>query len=131
MISPSSSTTIDGYTARDSEGTELPDIYAAQEQAIHMSGEILREMGGKFWSGTERRLEVTNEQGQILLALRFSAEKQPVPPDQRRKSGAPWRLCHGPGSLKPVFQVRGLFQKRPSTRSACVALRVRSYPAQN
>jgi hypothetical protein len=80
---------IDGYTARDGEGTELPDIYAAQEQAIHMSGEILRDMGGKFWNGTEWKLEVTNEQGQILFALRFSAEEQPVSPDQRRNSGAP------------------------------------------
>lgn len=40
----------DGYSIRDAEGTELPDIYAAQDQAIRTSGEILRDMGAS--SGT-------------------------------------------------------------------------------
>lgn len=53
----------DGYSARDTEGTELPDIYAAQDQAIRTSGEILRDMGARFWDGTEWKLEVTAEQG--------------------------------------------------------------------
>jgi hypothetical protein len=79
---------IDGYTAHDSEGTELPDIYAAQEQAIHMSGEILRDMGGKFWNGTEWKLEVADEHGQSLFVLRFSAEEQPLLTDLRRGSSA-------------------------------------------
>jgi hypothetical protein len=79
---------IDGYTARDTDGTDLPDIYAAQEQAIHMSGEILRDMGGKFWNGTEWKLEVADEYGQILFVLRFSAEEQPVSLDLRRGSSA-------------------------------------------
>jgi hypothetical protein len=79
---------IDGYTARDTDGTELPDIYAAQEQALYMSGEILRDMGGKFWNGTEWKLEVTDEHGQMLFALRFSAEEQPTLTDLRRGSSA-------------------------------------------
>ena len=37
----------------DSEGTELRDIYAAQEEALRLSGELLREMDGKFWNGEE------------------------------------------------------------------------------
>jgi hypothetical protein len=80
---------LDGYTACDADGTELRDIYAAQEQAIHMSGEILRDMGGKFWNGTEWKLEVADEHGQILFVLRFSAEEQPVLLDLRRGSNAP------------------------------------------
>jgi hypothetical protein len=80
---------IDGYTARDTDGTELRDIYAAQEQAIQMSGEILRDMGGKFWNGTEWKLEVADEQGQILFALRFSAEERPILTDPRLDSSAP------------------------------------------
>lgn len=79
---------LDGYTARDTDGTELPDIYAAQEQAIHMSGEILRDMGCKFWNGTEWKLEVTDEHGQSLFVLRFSAEEQLVSPNQQRDSSA-------------------------------------------
>lgn len=65
----------DGYSARDTEGTELPDIYTAQDQAIRTSGEILRDMGGEFWNGTEWKLEVTDVHGRILLTLRFSAEE--------------------------------------------------------
>jgi hypothetical protein len=79
---------IDGYTARDTDGTDLPDIYAAQEQALYMSGEILRDMGGKFWNGTEWKLEVTDEHGQMLFALRFSAEEQPILTDPRCGSSA-------------------------------------------
>jgi hypothetical protein len=68
----------DGYSDRDDEGTQLPDIYAAQHEAVRTSGEILRDMGAKFWDGTEWKLEVTDEQGQILLTLRFSAEEHPA-----------------------------------------------------
>jgi len=66
----------DGYSARDAEGTELPDIYAAQDQAIRTSGEILRDMGAEFWNGTEWMLEVTDESDQILFVLRFSADER-------------------------------------------------------
>jgi hypothetical protein len=67
---------MDGYSARDTEGTELPDIYAAQDQAIRTSGEILRDMGAEFWNGTEWTLEVTDESDQILFVLRFSADER-------------------------------------------------------
>jgi hypothetical protein len=42
-----------GISTLDSKGTELRDIYAAQEEALRLSGELLREMGGKFWNGEE------------------------------------------------------------------------------
>jgi uncharacterized protein DUF6894 len=67
---------MDGYSARDTEGTELPDIYAAQDQAIRTSGEILRDMGAEFWNGTEWTLEVTDESDQILFVIRFSADER-------------------------------------------------------
>ena len=66
----------DGSSIKDKEGTELPDIFAAQEEAIHLSGELLREMGGKFWNGEEWSLDVTDEAGRILFTLRFSAEER-------------------------------------------------------
>lgn len=66
----------DGYATRDTEGTELPDIYTAQALAIRTSGEILRDMGARFWDGTEWKLEVTDEQGRVLFVLRFSAEER-------------------------------------------------------
>ena len=66
----------DGYTSVDDEGTELPDVYTAQAEAICMSGEILRDMGAKFWDGTEWRMEVADERSQILFVLHFSAEER-------------------------------------------------------
>ena len=66
----------DGNSARDHEGIELPDIFAAQEQAILLSGELLREMGGRFWDGETWSLEVADEAGRMLFILRFSAEER-------------------------------------------------------
>jgi hypothetical protein len=67
----------DGTSIRDDEGTDLPDIFAAQEEAIRLSGALLGEMGGKFWNGTEWSLEVTDEAGRLLFTLRFVAEEGP------------------------------------------------------
>ena len=74
-------TVTDGETIPDHEGTELADIYQAQSEAIQMTGEILRGMGKKYWGGTAWKLEVTNEQGQLVFVLRFSAEETPLPLD--------------------------------------------------
>lgn len=59
----------------DSEGTECPDIYIAQSQAIRMAGEIMTDLGRRFWSGSQWRLEVSNRQGQTVFIVRFSAEE--------------------------------------------------------
>ena len=65
----------DGFSTKDSEGTDLPDIFAAQEEGIRLSGELLREMGAKFWDGTAWSLTVTDETGGMLFILRFSADE--------------------------------------------------------
>ena len=64
----------DGTSSRDETGTELPDIYTAQTQAIRLSGEIMREMGPQFWNGTEWKLEVADEHDRVLFVQHFSAE---------------------------------------------------------
>ena len=66
---------VDGFSTLDTDGTDLPDIYTAQAQAIRMAGEILRDMGARFWNGTEWRMEVADEGGQTLFVLRFSADE--------------------------------------------------------
>ena len=66
----------DGYSSLDQDGTELPDIYTAQNEAIRLAGEILREEGGKFCNGTEWKLEVTDVSGAVLFILRFSAHER-------------------------------------------------------
>ena len=79
----------DGYSSLDQEGTEFPDIYTAQAQAIRTSGEILRDMGAKFWDGTAWRLEVADARGQVLFVLHFSAEERPALTDPASDPGAP------------------------------------------
>jgi len=79
----------DGSSSPDTDGTELPDICTAQAVAIRTSGEILRDMGAKFWDGTAWRLEVAGERGQILFVLRFSAEERLVVTDKLPDSGVP------------------------------------------
>jgi hypothetical protein len=79
----------DGYSTHDTEGTELPDIYAVQHLAIRTSGEMLRDMGARFWDGTEWKLEVADEQGQVLFTLRFSAEERPTVTDLAPDPGTP------------------------------------------
>jgi hypothetical protein len=67
----------DGSSTPDAEGTELPDISTAQAEALRMTGEILRETRTtQPWDGTEWKLEVADERGQVLLVLRFSAEER-------------------------------------------------------
>ena len=38
------------------------------------AGEMLKDIGGKFWKSPDWRLWVTDEAGQTICALRFSAE---------------------------------------------------------
>ena len=63
----------DSYS--DPEGAELPDIYAAQAEAIRASGEMLRDLGAKFWDGTEWKMILKDETGRPLFTLRFSAQE--------------------------------------------------------
>ena len=65
---------VDGYESLDKEGTELPDLTAARNEAVTMSGQILRDGGGAtLWSGTPWRLWVTDGTGATLFTLSFSS----------------------------------------------------------
>jgi len=79
----------DGFSSLDQDGTEFPDIYTAQAQAIRTSGEILRDMGAKFWNGTAWKLEVADERGDTLFVLRVSAEERPALADMGPDPSAP------------------------------------------
>jgi hypothetical protein len=65
----------DGCSAPDLVGTELPDTYAAQVEAVRASGGMLRDVGGWFWDGPEWAMEVRDEMGRPLFTLHFSAEE--------------------------------------------------------
>jgi hypothetical protein len=60
----------------DNVGTMLPDTYAAHHEAVRASGGMIRDMGGRFWDEKEWMMEVSDEGGQALFALRFSAEER-------------------------------------------------------
>jgi len=64
----------DGREHLDDEGVELSGAAEARSQAVVASAEALRDHGGKFWQHTEWRLWVTDEAGETVCALRFSAE---------------------------------------------------------
>ena len=64
----------DGSTHMDNDGVELSGHDEARTQAIVNSGEVLRDLGAKFWTSDEWRLWVTDESGETVCALRFSAE---------------------------------------------------------
>ena len=66
---------MDGRSAPDLTGTELSDIYATRAAAVRASGEMLREIGSRFWNDAEWSMEVQDEAGHRMFTLRFSAEE--------------------------------------------------------
>jgi hypothetical protein len=65
---------IDGREIIDDEGTELAGVEEACAEAVVLSGSMLKDAGRKFWNDGEWRLQVTDEAGATVCALRFSAE---------------------------------------------------------
>jgi hypothetical protein len=67
--------TIDGETIIDDEGTVLAGLDEARAQAIVFSGEMLKDLGGKFWGNGEWQVRVEDEAGEKVCALTFSADR--------------------------------------------------------
>lgn len=63
----------DGTIIPDHTGTELPSLDAAYAQAITTAGRVLQDIGKDLLAGTPWQMEVTDEQGRLLLTLDFSA----------------------------------------------------------
>ena len=59
----------------DTEGHEFPDIYAAQSAAVHLCGELIKEMDGKFWDNPVWQMEVRSGEAKLLFTLTFTAEE--------------------------------------------------------
>ena len=62
----------DGQDLLDSEGTELPDLAAVRREAIQTSARVLKD-SADYWDGTEWRMVVKDEAGQLVLRLTFAA----------------------------------------------------------
>lgn len=59
----------------DDTGTECPGPDAARALAVKTAGEMLKDLGGRFWNTGEWRMHVADETGQTVCRLRFSAER--------------------------------------------------------
>ena len=66
---------LDRSAEPDRDGSEFPDILAAQIAAVRLCGELIKEMDGKFWDEPTWRLQVTSHDNRILLTFTFSAEE--------------------------------------------------------
>jgi hypothetical protein len=68
------------FHVRDSEdipdevGTDLLDDSAAMAEAIMLAGELLRDLGGGFWSGDHWLLSVVTGDGREVCELNISAK---------------------------------------------------------
>lgn len=70
----------DGTSRPDEEGTELPDLDAAYNEAVVLSGSILQEIGAEAIKSSEPwRVRVTQQpdvKSRAVLVLSFSASKE-------------------------------------------------------
>jgi hypothetical protein len=64
---------IDGKFLVDTQGTDLPDLAAARNEAIVAAGEILRDAGRSAWNGAEWQMHVTDSNKKTVLKLTFTA----------------------------------------------------------
>jgi hypothetical protein len=65
----------DGKEIPDTEGSVLADADAARAEAIVLSGAMLKDLGGQFWSNGEWQIRVVDEAGNKVCALTFSADR--------------------------------------------------------
>jgi hypothetical protein len=66
---------IDGKEFLDDTGTELAGPDEARAEAIVVSGEMLRDLGGRFWGNGQWQVRVEDEAGEKVCALTFSADR--------------------------------------------------------
>ena len=67
---------IDGKEMLDTVGTVLAGEAEARAEAIVVSGEMLKDLGGAFWNNGEWQVRVEDEAGNKVCALTFSADRR-------------------------------------------------------
>ena len=60
---------MDGRIDRDLEGSELPDLTAAQDEAVVFLGQTIKDRPGILKDTGELRVEVTGEDGSLLKTV--------------------------------------------------------------
>jgi len=61
---------------RDTVGTVLAGEAEARTEAIVVSGEMLKDLGGAFWNNGQWQVRVEDETGNKVCALTFSADRR-------------------------------------------------------
>ncbi|MGH6965131.1 MAG: DUF6894 family protein [Phenylobacterium sp.] len=69
--------TENGRICRDAEGTELPDLRSARNEALVVLAQIVREDPDQFWRDRNFRLTVTDGAGLVLYLLDLSGISSP------------------------------------------------------
>jgi len=62
------------HTSHHGDGIEFPDIGAVQLEATRSAGEILRDLNHPIETGSELRMEVSDEERRPLFTLRVITE---------------------------------------------------------
>jgi hypothetical protein len=63
------------YANIDSIGEELPDSKAAWREATMVTGELLRDLDGRFQPGRQWRLEVTDEARELIYVIWLTGQQ--------------------------------------------------------
>jgi hypothetical protein len=67
----------DGQSSIDRDGTELASLQEAREEAVRLSGQMLRERAARFWEGEKWRLDVASPADVPLFTLIVAAFDAP------------------------------------------------------
>lgn len=73
--------TVDGGRERDTDGVELSSPAVARVEAIRFAGEVLTQDPDTLWDGREFRVEVVDEQKQLLFTIVTMAIDAPASGD--------------------------------------------------
>jgi len=75
----------DGTALPDAEGTELPDLASARNEAVRLAGALLRDSPETFRTGEEWHMDVFDDAGLLQFTLTFFATDAPA----TRRAGQP------------------------------------------
>lgn len=85
----------DGTDYPDLDGTELPDLAAARQEALRFAGALVSNLGEDFWLGQEWALRVADENDLTLFSLMLVGYDAPAVQSEARDAKS---AANGSGS---------------------------------
>lgn len=70
--------TQDGQAVADAEGVELPNLAAAEIEAVRLAGELLREHAEEFWRSRVFSVSVTDQHGVGQFVITIAGARTPT-----------------------------------------------------